>query len=345
MSDAVELKPCPNAQCGGKNVGRCEDPDSLTRPIWFECFSCGCRGRRAKTEAEAIAAWNTRPPEAAEVTGAEFAPCPTCRQYSHSIGEDKLAAAFMVFQSMFSHRNDGIPTQFCFDEQARDAAQVLMTAARQQHAPREPRAFPDAADGTPTLPMEAEIWSAGADLETAKFVARVLGDRGYRLEGGPDAPTHRCKVCLALWRQWDDGTWTLRSGSCGKCCDNAPMGDQIEPLSPEPQASIRDAALVEAAAVANALADEHGDAWHEEKDSDERDRLTARHDAVRKVADAILGRIDQPAPRPEALAPDLVRLVIAARKVAFETTTPGALHELDQASEAFAAVVPWDNQP
>lgn len=60
----------------------------------------------------------------------DFVPCPLCKQYSHSIGEDQLAEAFLVFQSLFSHRNDGIPTQYCFDERARDAAQVLMAAAR-----------------------------------------------------------------------------------------------------------------------------------------------------------------------------------------------------------------------
>lgn len=60
----------------------------------------------------------------------QFTACPLCKQYCHSIGEDQLAAAFMHFQSMFSHRGDGIPTQFCFDEQTRDAAQILMAAAR-----------------------------------------------------------------------------------------------------------------------------------------------------------------------------------------------------------------------
>lgn len=29
--------------------------------------------------------------------------------------------------------------------------------------------------------MEAEIWAAGADPETAHFVARMLGDQGYEL--------------------------------------------------------------------------------------------------------------------------------------------------------------------
>ncbi len=31
------------------------------------------------------------------------------------------------------------------------------------------------------LPMEPEIWAAGADLETAHFVARMLRQRGYYL--------------------------------------------------------------------------------------------------------------------------------------------------------------------
>lgn len=31
------------------------------------------------------------------------------------------------------------------------------------------------------LPMEPEIWAAGADIETAHFVARMLRQRGYYL--------------------------------------------------------------------------------------------------------------------------------------------------------------------
>lgn len=49
-------------------------------------------------------------------------------------------------------------------------------------------------------------------------------------------PTHRCKVCGALWKLWepgeaspgDEGSWSLVSARCGKCCDNVAMGDQIE---------------------------------------------------------------------------------------------------------------------
>ena len=54
---------------------------------------------------------------------------------------------------------------------------------------------------------------------------------------GVVAPTHRCKVCGALWRFWprrDTGhpdSWSLRSNIAGPCCDNVWMGEQIEPLT------------------------------------------------------------------------------------------------------------------
>ncbi|UXN73416.1 hypothetical protein N8D56_21455 [Devosia sp. A8/3-2] len=41
--------------------------------------------------------------------------------------------------------------------------------------------FTSYADVPEPLPMEAEIWAAGADPETAHFVARMLGDQGYEL--------------------------------------------------------------------------------------------------------------------------------------------------------------------
>lgn len=45
------------------------------------------------------------------------------------------------------------------------------------------------------------------------------------------------------------------------------------------------------------------------------------------------------------LTPEMRRLVIAARVVAFESQEPDALRELDQASEAFAEDLPWDDEP
>lgn len=48
----------------------------------------------------------------------------------------------------------------------------------------------------------------------------------------------------------------------------------------------------------------------------------------------------------EPLPPDVVRLVIAARNVAFEDQpSREALKELDEASEAFADRVPWEDEP
>jgi len=43
------------------------------------------------------------------------------------------------------------------------------------------RSFPEAGDGRPALPMEAELWAAGCDLETSRFVARQLANDGYTL--------------------------------------------------------------------------------------------------------------------------------------------------------------------
>ena len=52
------------------------------------------------------------------------------------------------------------------------------------------------------------------------------------------APAHRCKICGALWRIWlpnETGisvdSWNLISASAGACCNNVPMGDQIEPIT------------------------------------------------------------------------------------------------------------------
>lgn len=47
-------------------------------------------------------------------------------------------------------------------------------------------------------------------------------------------PSHRCKVCGALWLMIEAGPlagmWTLVSPivDMGKCCDNQPMREQIE---------------------------------------------------------------------------------------------------------------------
>lgn len=45
----------------------------------------------------------------------------------------------------------------------------------------EKRSFPDAANGLPQIPMEVELWAAGCDHDTARFVAHQLGENGYSL--------------------------------------------------------------------------------------------------------------------------------------------------------------------
>src|SRR3546814_14122406 len=59
---------------------------------------------------------------------ASFSPCPTCRQYSHSIGEAQHNQAYMHFQSMIAHPVRGHPMANAFDDQTRDAAEVLMAS-------------------------------------------------------------------------------------------------------------------------------------------------------------------------------------------------------------------------
>jgi hypothetical protein len=52
-------------------------------------------------------------------------------------------------------------------------------------------------------------------------------------------PSHKCKVCGALWRFWraddfpsiKDDCWTLCSNTCGQCCDNVAMEEQIVPMT------------------------------------------------------------------------------------------------------------------
>lgn len=58
-----------------------------------------------------------------------FVPCPACKQYSHSIGEDQLTAAFNHFHTMLAHPVRGHAMCDAFDEKTKDAAQVLMSAA------------------------------------------------------------------------------------------------------------------------------------------------------------------------------------------------------------------------
>jgi hypothetical protein len=57
-----------------------------------------------------------------------FSPCPTCRQYSHSLGQGQQTGAYMHFQSMVAHPVRGHPMANAFDDQTRDAAEVLVSS-------------------------------------------------------------------------------------------------------------------------------------------------------------------------------------------------------------------------
>ena len=91
------------------------------------------------------------------------------------------------------------------------------------------------------------------------------------------------------------------------------------------------------------------DAHHQSEYGDESQFVCAVCDArgpmKRAYADALTAWNRRATPQAgDELASDVRRLVIAARIVAFENQGPEALRELDQASEAFASRVPWENE-
>jgi hypothetical protein len=73
---------------------------------------------------------------------------------------------------------------------------------------------------------------AELEAQVASLKEALAGLRGEALDNSP--PTHRCRVCGALWWLGEMPpiglAWSLRSPKCGPCCDNVAMGDQIEPL-------------------------------------------------------------------------------------------------------------------
>lgn len=76
------------------------------------------------------------------------------------------------------------------------------------------------------------------------------------------------------------------------------------------------------------------------------ERLPSKARAIRIVGPTKPDLKNDPAPAHEAaVAPDVTRLVVAARAVAYDEIDPETIRELDQAAEAFASRVPWEDEP
>jgi hypothetical protein len=79
-------------------------------------------------------------------------------------------------------------------------------------------------------PELAVILRLGAE-EIARL-ERLVRSLGFDQAAYHRMPSHRCMVCGAFWRLYADplgagGSWSLRSPTCGPCCDNVAMGEQI----------------------------------------------------------------------------------------------------------------------
>lgn len=66
--EIVELKPCPFCGCGPSEDQHAEKVQAyIGLGGWCVfCEACGCEGLRLASRAEAIAAWNTRTPDASQ---------------------------------------------------------------------------------------------------------------------------------------------------------------------------------------------------------------------------------------------------------------------------------------
>ena len=62
----------------------------------------------------------------------QLTPCPTCGQYSHSLGDDAITEAFNHFHSTYVRPVRSHLMVDVFDAKTRNAAQVLMAAAREK---------------------------------------------------------------------------------------------------------------------------------------------------------------------------------------------------------------------
>ena len=101
----------------------------------------------------------------------------------------------------------------------------------------EHRSFPEAGNGLPILPMQAELWAAGCDHETARFVARQLDASGYTLIraediGWPEIRAFQEELRHGQGVQEDGGGFFVR-------CIMALLGRKPDPVENYQQAAAR----------------------------------------------------------------------------------------------------------
>ena len=87
------------------------------------------------------------------------------------------------------------------------------------------------------LPMEPEIWAAGADLDTAHFVARMLRQNGYYLVkpanlGWPDIRRFDAEIAKGQGIHEDGGGYFIRA-------IKALFGIKVDPVESYQQAAKR----------------------------------------------------------------------------------------------------------
>lgn len=67
-----------------------------------------------------------------EIKALVAAPCPTCKQYSHTLRTDEIGEAILHFETMIQLEHKSYPTMRAFDDKTRDMAQRLVSTLTSQ---------------------------------------------------------------------------------------------------------------------------------------------------------------------------------------------------------------------
>jgi hypothetical protein len=191
----VELKPCRHcrAECrvetfgGGVHV----TPTDLWLCSKHKMFDGDCPSGLSYFTADAWNEGNAILSTGDDAGRAGFAPCPLCKQYSHSIGGDKLAEAILHFETMYAHPLRGTPMGQMFDDKTRDMAHVLTARNKALEEALERIARHDVGlqglieDGEDTPEKVAEYYAM--QIERRRKIARAaLNHQDNRQKEGGD---------------------------------------------------------------------------------------------------------------------------------------------------------------